>query len=148
MFTRLLMVCTANICRSPLAEGLFRERLKEKNVQVTSAGVMALVGKPAVMESQEVARAKGFDISSHRAQQLTNDLVSENDLILVMEDWQKKEVAKMFPQARGKVFLLGRWRDFEIVDPYLQSMNAFEHVFELIDESFQDWNQKVWKVPL
>lgn len=147
MFKNILFVCVGNLCRSPMAEGLAKHRLAslEPKVQVHSAGLKAVVGEPAAQEARELALLKGLDISAHRARQLTEDMVTEADLILVMEDWQKKEITKHFPHARGKVFLLGHWQDFEIVDPYQQSMKAFEHTWELIEEGFKDWNQKIWK---
>ncbi len=143
MFQRLLMVCTGNICRSPMAEGLFKFALKDFNIQIQSAGLHALVDKPAVTDAQIVSQQHGIDISAHRARQLSAKFISEAELILVMENWQKEETLNQYPESRGKVFLLGHWDNFEIYDPYQEDFPAFENAFSMIQKGFEGWNKKL-----
>lgn len=81
------MVCVGNICRSPMAEALVAHRLAGMpGVATASAGISALVGRPADGLAQELMAARGLDLSGHRARQLTPELATSFDLILVMED--------------------------------------------------------------
>lgn len=139
MFQSILIVCVGNICRSPLAEGLLRKKLEDqgKSVRVESAGLGALVGKPADPTSVELAAELGVDLSGHRARQLTPELLREFELVLVMETWQVKDVERVSQTARGKVFRLGHWGDFEIPDPYRKPRDAFERALKRIEEGIE-----------
>lgn len=84
---RLLFVCTGNTCRSALAEVLARREAIERglaDVEVSSAGTSAWDGSPASDGALLVALERGLDLSSHRAQQLTRELVQSHDVVLVM----------------------------------------------------------------
>jgi protein-tyrosine phosphatase len=143
-FNNILFVCLGNICRSPMAEGYFREQLKSaQSIQIGSAGLRALVGQPAVSEAQEIMHQIGIDISAHRARQLTNELVVAADLILVMEKPHQQEIEFIFPHSRGRVHLLGKWGDFEIFDPYQGSIEAFSECLALIEKGWQDWKNRL-----
>src|SRR6202044_1349980 len=81
----ILFVCTGNICRSPMAEGLFRHLVADrKDVRVASAGVHASPGQPPSTYSVEALAEIGIDISRQRSQSLTDDLVARADLIFAM----------------------------------------------------------------
>lgn len=138
MINRVLTVCTGNICRSPLAEALLRQHLP--GLQVGSAGVGALVGRPAEPHALTIAEADGLDLTSHRARQIDSAIVAESDLILVMEQGQAEWINQVFPQARGRVFLLGRWdEEAEVPDPYRQSLEQFQAVYAHIQAYSQSW---------
>ena len=146
MFSNILVVCVGNICRSPMAEFLFRQRFEESgvNISVSSAGLGALVGCGADEQAVEVMKENGLDISMHCARQLSDELVKNNELILVMELWQKKEVESLFPYARGRVHLLGKWSsDIEVDDPYKKTREAFVDAFVKIDHLCQQWCKKL-----
>lgn len=146
MFNNLLFVCVGNVCRSPMAEGYFREKLKHKpRVKIASAGIAALVGQSAVAEAQQLMAERGIDISTHRAQQLSEDLISQADLILVMEDFQKQKIEFIFPHSRGRVHLLGKWGGYEIYDPYKESLEVFAGCLQLIEKSWQEWQVRLTK---
>ncbi|MEZ9835243.1 protein tyrosine phosphatase [Vibrio breoganii] len=137
MFDKILVVCVGNICRSPIGEEILKVAMPHKSV--SSAGIGALVNKPADEKSILVCENNNLDLSNHLARQLTSSLIAEHDLILVMEKGHIEAVSKIAPSARGKTMLFGHWLQKEIPDPYRKSLEAFEHVFELIDKSAKEW---------
>jgi protein-tyrosine phosphatase len=141
MFQKVLVVCIGNICRSPTAEYLFRHRLGEgRSVQVSSAGLGALVGHGVDRTALELLREHDIDGSAHRARQLDRSLLRSADLVLAMERDHVVSITRMAPEASGKVFLLDRWgTGQDIPDPFRQSRPAFEHVYTLIDNSVNSW---------
>ena len=146
MFEQVLVVCVGNICRSPMGEALLARELRNAGhdrIQVSSAGLSALTGRPADIVVQALMRREGVDISAHRARQLTRGLISEADLILVMEAEHRRAVEFMNPSARGKVYRLGEWRKADVPDPYQQSEEIFEYALTLIKHCVADWLPKL-----
>ncbi|KZM44887.1 protein tyrosine phosphatase [Marinomonas sp. SBI22] len=142
MFDKILVVCVGNICRSPTGEYILKSLLPDKIIE--SAGIGALVGKPADKTALEVAKENGLNMEGHIAQQLTSDLCKEFDLILVMEQGHINAVTSIAPEARGKTMLLTQWLDKQDVpDPYRQSKEAFEYAYTLINTSVVAWSKKL-----
>lgn len=142
MFEKILVVCVGNICRSPSGEYLLKHLLPNK--EIASAGVGALVGRPADAMAAEVARDHGISLDGHEARQLTSELCREYDLILVMEKGHIAAVANIAPEARGKTMLFGQWvGQKEIPDPYRQSREAFDFAYSLLDEAALAWAKKL-----
>lgn len=111
MFT-ILTVCTANTGRSPLAETLLRRHLSDRDragtVRVHSAGLMA--GGQRVADSVVAeAEARGGSLAEHRSTEVTGEHATEADLILCMTDRHRDRVIDLAPEARDRVFLLGRF---------------------------------------
>jgi protein-tyrosine phosphatase len=115
-----------------------------KSVSVASAGLGALVGHKADPLAIEVSSDHQLNLLPHRAQQLTGELVRQHELILVMEAWQVKEIEHLYPYARGRVHLLGKWSELEISDPYKKPKEAFVEAYEKIDRACEDWCHKLW----
>ena len=127
-----------------MAEALLRDALRGKEeVVVESAGLGALVNQPASEFSVELMQERGLDISGHRAQQLTPELITRADLILVMESGHRRVIDANEPTARGKLYRLGEWQDLEIPDPYRQPREAFEETLKLIDKGVADWVERL-----
>ncbi|MCG7489684.1 low molecular weight phosphotyrosine protein phosphatase [Vibrio sp. Of14-4] len=146
MFNNILVVCVANICRSPLGEALLQNLLPD--IRVSSAGLAAekskFVGKPAYDKSILVAQENGIDISNHRSKQVSSSLCSEFDLILVMEQEHIEAITNIAPEVRGKTMLFGQWiGQKDIPDPYKQSKEAFDYAYQLIDQAAQAWAKKL-----
>ena len=140
MFSSVVTVCTGNICRSPLAEYLFRSRLEGVSAKVSSAGIQALVNQPADVLAQEIAQTHGLDLSPHLGRQVEKSVLEEHELILVMEDHHRDYIRSRFPQVSGKVFLLGKWEEeMQIPDPYKKSPDFFKEVYSQIDRSVAHW---------
>lgn len=131
MIRNILLLCTGNVCRSPMAEGLMRNALRSH--QIFSAGICALDGAPADALAIELMWQAGIDISAHRARNLASWMIREADLVLTMDSEQLQYVASRFPSARQKLMRLGEPCDVDIPDPYGLGLPAFSHAFRLID---------------
>jgi low molecular weight protein-tyrosine phosphatase len=106
----ILVVCSGNICRSPIAEGLLRRALERRldgdAPAVGSAGTIAVDGAPAMPDSIEAARERGVDIGSHAARRLTPPLIDGADLIVGMAAEHREAVARLVPGASARAFTL------------------------------------------
>jgi protein-tyrosine phosphatase len=144
MFQRIIVVCTGNICRSPIAEGLLRSRLVETGISVSSAGIAALVGHAADPFAQQVMQEHGYDISAHRAQQATQALLTSMDLILTLDQSHSEWIRLRFPQLQGRTYKLGRWsNNIDVADPYGRPEAAFEQSFAEISQYTDEWLKRI-----
>lgn len=144
--SRLLVICTGNICRSPVAAALLRARLPTLTIE--SAGLGALVGHDVEPTARELAEREGVNVGSHRARQVTPEMVQQADLVLVMSERQRLAVADLHPASIGKIFLLGHWlerngKGEEIPDPYRKSQEAFEYVHNQLKRAADAWQKKL-----
>lgn len=146
MLKKIIIICIGNICRSPMAEALLRERLKEIDplISVSSAGLAALVNERADCLAQELMLERGLNISNHRARQATQQILFNSDLILTMEAGHQEQIHTMLPAIRGRVHTLGKWSDFDIPDPYQKPKGAFEQALVLIEQGIAEWQEKLW----
>lgn len=107
---RVLFVCSANQLRSPLAEALFREMVRRRGEdaawQIGSAGVWALEGSPAALAAMRAASSRGLNLSAHVARPVTQMLLEQSDLVLVMEREHLEAIQETFPGLGGRVHLL------------------------------------------
>ncbi|HYY13938.1 MAG TPA: low molecular weight protein arginine phosphatase, partial [Chthoniobacterales bacterium] len=107
----ILFVCTGNICRSPIAEGLFRALIgNRKDIEVASAGVHAVRGQPPSLYAVQVCEDEGIDITRLRSQPLTATLVEHATHIFAMTGAHLETIQMLFPHGSEKSFLL---REFE-----------------------------------
>ncbi len=142
MIKNVLVVCIGNICRSPIAECLLRERTNNA-LTVTSAGLAACIGESAHDYSLSVMNDNGYDITDHVARQITEEIALANELILVMTNSQKEDLEQMFPVVRGRVYCLGEWNDTEVSDPNNLELEVFKKTFTIIDECVNEWVKKL-----
>lgn len=136
------MVCLGNICRSPLADALLRQKIAKENLQieVDSAGTSAYhVGNQPDERTQENAKNHGLDMSFLRARQFTKNDYNEFDWIYVMDRTNYFNVLEMADsdEERNKVKLI--LKDLpneplnEVPDPYYSGEQGFEKVYQLLD---------------
>src|SRR5277367_6390997 len=113
----MLFICTGNVCRSPMAEALFRRAVSGRGeFSALSAGLGAVDGQPPTPHSVRAMGELGVDISAQRSRMLTTELVRSADLILGMTHSHVDTIALLYPAAAGKKFLL---REFdETLEPF------------------------------
>ena len=142
MFNSILVVCTGNICRSPIGERLLRKALPEKKID--SAGTGALEGHEADASAIAIANKHSLSLDEHKGKQFTSKLSRQYDLILVMDKSHLEQIGRIAPEARGKTMLFGHWiNQREIPDPYRKSDEAFASVYDLIEQASKSWAEKL-----
>jgi protein-tyrosine-phosphatase len=135
----ILMLCTGNICRSPMAAGMLQQRLAERGLDdhytVRSAGTWALDNRPAAEHAVKVMAERGIDIAGHRSRSLTQADIDEASLILSMSREHEEMIAHVWPQYRWKVYRLsemaGKRRDVE--DPYGLPIEEYRSCADVIE---------------
>jgi protein-tyrosine-phosphatase len=143
---KILFVCTANIVRSFMAEKILIERLKQERkagIEVSSAALIDMHGIPADATAVEILHEQGLDGAGHHSSLLTEDMVSQADMIIVMEGIHKKIILSQYPKTEGKIHLLKSFSpDYseeyaDIKDPYklsiFQYRLSFSEIYLAID---------------
>mgnify|MGYP001138720784 CR=1 FL=1 len=145
-----LFVCTANQCRSPMAEALFKAHLSQsrennKCWQVQSAGLWANDHSPATSNAQAILRTRGLDISSHRSQPVTKKLLSSSNLVLCMTENHKRQLQKDFPEYSSRIFLLSEMvgKVEDITDPIGLSRQSYIRIADEINDYINEGIQKI-----
>jgi protein-tyrosine phosphatase len=130
-----------------MAEVLLARRLREKGIAsvVQSAGLGALVGAPADPIACALMAGRGLELGSHRARQITQEMIRGADLVLTMEAGQQRAVEELDASARGRVHRIGRIGRFDVPDPYRQGRAAFEQALALIERGLGELENVFWK---
>lgn len=120
-----LFVCTGNTCRSPMAEGLFRELVKDRSDYVVgSAGVAAFGGQPPSQHTADILKEKGVDVSQLRSRAITPEMVRQATHIFTMSRHHLDILEDEFPEAAGKAYLVSEFaaedmlRNQDVTDPF------------------------------
>lgn len=135
----ILFVCTANICRSPMAMALLRDRIGRMGladqVAVASAGIWAQNGRAASREGISLLADREISLAEHRSQPMTAALLEQADIVLVMEEAHRRSLFYVAPHLLGKVFLLtemaGEYDDVE--DPYGGTNDDYRRTIATLD---------------
>ncbi len=145
----ILLVCTGNTCRSPMAEGLLKKRiadacgcepakLDEAGVSVNSAGVAAMPGARASSQAVETMRGYEIDLAGHSSQPVTERLVQNADLILTMTEGHRQALLAQYPTAVNRTYTVARGTG-DISDPIGLPVEFYQRCAEQIDEHLKWW---------
>ncbi|MBQ8291164.1 MAG: hypothetical protein IJX88_01455 [Clostridia bacterium] len=142
---KIVFVCTGNTCRSPMAEMLLRdtiERLKIKNVTVSSAGIKAKSGDLMNPKSLQTLTAKGIPVTEFAAKKLDKRTLKDAFAIVCMTDgqrdllmetrWQALRKAGVEGEFENTVYSFSELAGYEILDPYGRDLDCYSYVFELL----------------
>jgi protein-tyrosine phosphatase len=140
---RILFVCTANRCRSPMAALLFCNLLDPAEStawHIDSAGTWAAEELPAMQNAISIMAEMGLNLASHRSRAVCENLLAEQNLILVMESSHREALAAEFPQAASRIRLLSEMAgpSFDIEDPVANPMNAYRATARLLHKLLCD----------
>ena len=143
---KVLFVCLGNICRSPTAEGVFRQHVKEAGladqIVVDSAGIGDYhTGERPDPRACWAASRRGYDLSTLRARQITRDDFRDFDYVLAMDDDNLRALKSLAPpEGRAKIQLLTDFcssGECGIADPYAGGPQGFEHVLDVVEDAAQ-----------
>ncbi len=135
-----LIVCSGNTCRSPMAEALLRRQIERvgdtRRLRVTSAGTWGPAGAPAAELSQRLLAQEGLDLGTHRSRLLTQRDIDEADLILVMTRAHKSDITQRFARAGDKLYLLSEMigKHDDIADPHGGELADYKACKKAMDE--------------
>ncbi len=147
MAVRVLFVCMGNICRSPMAEGMFRKAVREaglgSQIEIDSAGTHAYhVGSPPDPRAQQAIRQRGEDISDLRGRHVAKEDFERFDYILVMDGDNYDRLIERAPaHHHGKIRRLlsfsRKYPNLDVVDPYYGGARGFEENLDMIEDAVQ-----------
>ncbi len=145
---QLLFVCTGNVCRSPMAEYLMRQKLgKTSNWQITSAGLFTANGQPASTMAIQAMDEVGIDIRKHRSRQITAEIINQSNMIVVMTKAHLMELLSRFPDAQDRAYVLGSFlaKPSDIIDPIGGNIEIYRQTRDLIVNSLNNLEKYIAK---
>lgn len=138
----IMFVCTGNTCRSPMAEGALRvllQRERPGKFNVISSGTGAATGFPATEYAVEASKIWNSDLSKHKSQPATEEMIDQSDLILAMTPRHIRELHNMKPTAKSKIYLLKNFPENDpdgdsVDDPIGMPLDYYKETFLEIGE--------------
>jgi len=137
---KILFVCLGNLCRSPMAEYMLRDRLESKgntDIKISSGGFLDQTGARVPKEIHNLMHEAGIDISAHRSSPVNIERIRESDLIIVMEMRQRDVLARQCPEDVSRIFLLSQFdkqnhEERDISDPMGETTSYYQTCFNEI----------------
>jgi protein-tyrosine-phosphatase len=149
-YQKILFVCAANVCRSPMAEGLLKNLIKNdgftpNSISVRSAGIGNTHGSDASDQAIQVMRERGLDISRHKARTVNWDIINGSDLILCMSQEQVSNLKQSYAEAQNKFYLLTEFcgSQGDIDDPSGRPTRAYESCASQVEDLLKVLVEKI-----
>lgn len=142
----ILIVCTGNTCRSPMAESLLKDKLKQQvdsmTIRVVSAGVSAQPGGPASEGAVLAIKERGLSLDDHQSRSISQGLLERSDLILTMTSNHRQAILSRWPHVSSKIFSLAP-AGTDVSDPYGGPIEAYRKCADRIDQCLDQWIEKL-----
>jgi len=145
----LVFVCTGNICRSPMAEYLFRDMIRDSHPdwRISSAGVAASYGIPASRFAVQVLAEKGIDLQGHRSQPVIPQMAATARLFVVMTSGHQAYLRDLYPATNDKTELLLAFKpqgvETDLLDPIGLSLDVYRYVRDEIFDALVELQKKL-----
>lgn len=143
---RIVTICSGNICRSPMAEGILKRKLQDRNIPaaIISAGTLGLVGHRAAEHARAVMQLWGFPIDEHRSQKISVPLLRMADYLIIMAPIHERAILQLDPTLKNRIVRLWEYAlqplpKPEIPDPVSKSYEDFLINRDLIDQCLEAW---------
>lgn len=140
---KIMFICTGNICRSAMAEGMMKKLAKDNDLKldICSCGIYAEDGDYATYNAIEASEYYDVDIKKHRATNIRNSKIKEMDLILCATESHKQSVVYMYPELKEKIYTMKEYakidkngQDMDIKDPWGYDINVYQKCAKEIEE--------------
>ena len=142
---KILIVCAANICRSPVAQIVLAHKISSLKVSINSSGLMSVSGMKPDSLMQSLAKERGYESAENfRSKILLPSLILQADLILCMETGHLKMIQSLYPTITGKIKMISHWEEKKDVDdPVGLSVDLYKKCLNDIERYCQQWADKL-----
>lgn len=145
-----MFICTGNICRSAMADGLMKKLVMDNNkdIVVYSCGIYAEDGDMATYNAIEAIKEYGVDLREHRATNINNSQIEDMDIILCATTSHKNTVIRMYPELKDKVYTMKEYADFDkndldIPDPWGYDIETYRFCASTINKCLEKIIKKI-----
>lgn len=150
--TKIIFVCTGNICRSPMAQyyaqSVINKRANSEDYYIESAGINAYQGEGSTQNAIDAMKQYGIDLSKHKANTLENSLIEEADYIIGMTELHKNILMQIYPKLKNRIFTLREvagndMYSKDIEDPWGYNLDVYINIAKQIVENVDKFLEKI-----